>query len=333
MWLKAQELEGSRLHIFVSPKQLSSTCHVSSLAASDTDHQHKFSLTQFIHFSYLSDDLTFAHKPYDPRPIYIYIPCDVPQQSGGSTQIPSLPGHEPKSVEINAIDTEAIEPEDLEPRRIELDRNLGTDPYQRQERFMRNSIVEDADEFGKVGAEMSWFQSQMHVDYDSAESIADSDLEDGELRNMLASQLYMQNREDCESSRMPIAPGKLAALLQERGVSAKRTQADSRKSLMSSSAQEPRAPGKPAALFSFGSEAPENQFKSSVNKNADPSNLGGELVEWSLSPHPQPYPTNTFVFPTFGVPSTCFRPSHKCIALSLVSVEHHWVRHGRKWLR
>ena len=111
-----------------------------------------------------------------------YVPCDVPRQSGGSTQIPSLTGYDPKSVEINAIDTEAIEPEDLEPRRIELGRNLGTDPYQRQERFVRNSVTEDMDEFGKVGAEMSSFQSQMRSDYDSAESVADSDLEDGELR-------------------------------------------------------------------------------------------------------------------------------------------------------
>ena len=130
-----------------------------------------------------------------------------------------------------------IEPEDLEPRRIELDRNFGTDPYQRQERFMRNSITENMDEFGKVGAEMSYLQAQMHSDYDSAKSIADSDLEDGELRKMLASPLYMQNREDCESSRIPIAPEKVAALLQERGSSARRTEADSRKNLMSSSSQ------------------------------------------------------------------------------------------------
>ena len=61
---------------------------------------------------------------------------------------------------------------------------------------MRNSITEDMDEFGKVGAEMSYLQSQMHSDYDSAESIADSDLEDGELRKMQASPLYMQSRED-----------------------------------------------------------------------------------------------------------------------------------------
>ena len=141
-----------------------------------------------------------------------YLPRDVPRQSGGSTQIPSLTGHEPKLIEA-----EAIEPEDLERRRIELERNLGTDPYQEQERLMRsdfqNPITEDMDELGKVGAEMFYNQSKMHSDYGSAESIADSDLEDGEQRKMIASPLYMQSREDCESSRMPIAPEKFVALL------------------------------------------------------------------------------------------------------------------------
>ena len=181
----AQELHSSGLHIFVSLIQLSSTCHVLFFAAPDID-QHKLSLTHFIHFSYLSDGLTFAHKPYVPDP---YIPCDVPRQSGGSTQIPSLTGYEPKTVENKAFDTEAIEPEDLEPRKIEFDRNLGTDAYQRQERFLRNSVTKDMDKFGKVGAEMSYLQSQMHSDCDSAESIADSDLEDGELQKMLVSPL------------------------------------------------------------------------------------------------------------------------------------------------
>ena len=83
----AQELQSSGLHIFVSLKQLSSTCHVSFFAAPDTDHQHKFSLTHFIHFSYLSDGRTFAHKTYDSRPLYT--PCDIPRQRGGSAQIPS----------------------------------------------------------------------------------------------------------------------------------------------------------------------------------------------------------------------------------------------------
>ena len=49
-----------------------------------------------------------------------YIPCDGQRQSGGSTQIPSLTGYEPKSVEFKDLETEVIEPEDLEPRRIEL---------------------------------------------------------------------------------------------------------------------------------------------------------------------------------------------------------------------
>ena len=66
------------------------------------------------------------------------LPCDGPRQSGGSTQIPSLTDYEPKSVELKDIETEAIDPEDLEPRKIELDRDLGPDPYQIQERFVRN---------------------------------------------------------------------------------------------------------------------------------------------------------------------------------------------------
>ena len=122
------------------------------------------------------------------------------------------------------------------------------------------SLTEDMDEFGKVGADVSYLQSQMHSENDSEESFADSVLEDGELRRMLTSPLYLQNREDYESSRMPIATVTHAAILQERGASAKRTQADSRKGLISSSSQEPSALEKLAATFSFGSEEPGNQF-------------------------------------------------------------------------
>ena len=152
--------------------------------------------------------------------------------------------------------------------------NLRTGPYQIHERFVRSSLAGDMEEFRKVGADVSYFQSQMHFDYDTTESIADSDLEDGEpTKKMLASPLYLQNREDYESSRMPIATEKPAALLQERGAGAKSAQADLRTGLMSSSSQEPSALGKLAALFSFGSEEPGDQFKSSVFRNADPSNV------------------------------------------------------------
>ena len=53
----------------------------------------------------------------------------------------------------------------------------------------------------------------------------------------------MRSRADCESSRVPIAPVK------------------------------------PAAIVSSGNEEQGNQFKSSVFKNADPLNLGRSLIE------------------------------------------------------
>ena len=69
-------------------------------------------------------------------------------------------------METSVVDAEAISPEDLEPRRIELDRNLGTDPYHVHERFVRSFPAEDMEEFRKVGADVSYFQLQMHSDYD-----------------------------------------------------------------------------------------------------------------------------------------------------------------------
>ena len=83
---------------------------------------------------------------------------------------------------------------------------------------------------------------------------------------MLASPLYGQNRQDCKTSRIPMAPEKPAAMVQERGASAKRTQSDHsrRESLMSNSSQEPRASGKPDAVFSSKSDEPGNQFESSI---------------------------------------------------------------------
>ena len=60
--------------------------------------------------------------------------------------------------------------------------------------------VEELREIRKIGtdgpqvskrSETSYFQSQMHFD-DSVESIADTDLEDGELQKRLTSPLYAQ---------------------------------------------------------------------------------------------------------------------------------------------
>ena len=117
-------------------------------------------------------------------------PCYGPRQSVGIIQIPTPTGYEPKSIETQIIGTEAgpEDPEDLEPKRIELDKSLQTDLrqlYQIQERSTEETyqtpITEEVEEFGKAGDKQSYIQSKIHFDYDSAESIADSDLEDGEL--------------------------------------------------------------------------------------------------------------------------------------------------------
>ena len=109
-----------------------------------------------------------------------------------------------------------------------------TDPYQLydvQEKVgeydHRAPITEQLEEFGETGTagvpdlkipETSCFQSQMHFD-DSVESIADSDLEDGELQKMLTSPLYAQ-----KSSGRPDA-----TVMQERDVSAQLNQNRKRK--------------------------------------------------------------------------------------------------------
>ena len=97
---------------------------------------------------------------------------------------------------------------DLQPRRIELDQNIGTDPEQIPESILgddhQNPITEDTEETGKFVVGMLYVQSRIHSDSDSAKSNADSDLEDGELRKMVASPLYVHGRgENYGSSHKP----------------------------------------------------------------------------------------------------------------------------------
>ena len=72
-----------------------------------------------------------------------------------------------------------------------------------------------------------------------------------------------------------------AKIMQKRGASAQRTQADHsrRESKKSNPSQEPRASGKPDAVFSSRSDEPGNQLESSMFKYADPSKLGRSLLE------------------------------------------------------
>ena len=69
--------------------------------------------------------------------------------------------------------------------------------------------------------------------------------------------------------------------MQKRGASANRIPADhsTRESWKSNSSQEPRASGKPDALFSSRSDEPGNQFESSMFKYADVSKVGRSPLE------------------------------------------------------
>ena len=84
----------------------------------------------------------------------------------------------------------------------------------------RALITEEVEEFSETGTaglrdikipETSYFQSQMHFD-DSVESIADSDLEYGELQKMLTSPLFAQ--------KASVKPDALVMQEREREVSA-----------------------------------------------------------------------------------------------------------------
>ena len=130
-------------------------------------------------------------------------------QSGGNPRNTFSTGYEPKELATKELATVS-----------RISRITG--PYQSYaaqrefgERDRRVPITEEVKEFGEIGthgapdsetSETSYFQSHMHFD-DSAESTADSDLEDGELQKMLTSPLYAQ-----KASEEPDA-----LVVQERG--------------------------------------------------------------------------------------------------------------------
>ena len=94
--------------------------------------------------------------------------------------------------------------------------------------------------------------------------------------------MYVGEEKIMGLSQRPTASGKPeACVIQKRGASGQRTQADHsrRESMMSNSSQEPRASGKPDAVFSSRSDEPGNQFESSIFKHADPSKFGSSLLE------------------------------------------------------
>ena len=116
------------------------------------------------------------------------------RRSGGYTKSASPTGFDPKLTQSDDVEARRIELDqnpgtDPQPRRIELDRNIGTDPKEIPERILgddyQNPKTEDTKETEQFGVNMPHVQSRIHSDYDSAESIANSDI------------LKMENYEKC----------------------------------------------------------------------------------------------------------------------------------------
>ena len=180
-------------------------------------------------------------------------------QSGGNPRTATPTGHDPNELAtISRIEAYSGDPYQF----FDVQESFG------EEDDHRAPFAAEVEEFGKLDSklsEMSYIQSLMHFD-DSVESTADSDLEDGELQKMLSLPLFAQR-----------ASGKPDAMVvQERKISAQYTQADFNESLRSQSSGGQKASGKPDAMFSSGQG---NLIKSSVFRNANPSNLKGSLLE------------------------------------------------------
>ena len=111
-------------------------------------------------------------------------------QGGGNPRTTTLTGYEPKELAtISRFEADSGDPY----QSYDVQEKVGEEDH-------RVPFTEEVEEFGEIktaGApdsklsETSHIQSKMHFD-DSVESIADSDLEDGELQKMLTSPLYAQ---------------------------------------------------------------------------------------------------------------------------------------------
>ena len=148
-------------------------------------------------------------------------------QRGGNPRTTTPTGYEPKELAtISRIEAYSGDPYQLH----DVQEKVG-------EEDDRSPITEEVEELGEIRttglpdskiSETSYFHSQMHFD-DSVESIADSDLEDGELQKIF-------------TTSSPESLGETRCNgLQEREVSAQYTQADQKESLRSHSSEGQKA--------------------------------------------------------------------------------------------
>ena len=194
----AQELQSSGLHIFVSLKQF--VIHVSCLFPCRTWHWPQAPvLSHTFHPLLLSFRQSHLYKQALCSSTHIFAAM-FHDRVGGSTKIPSLTGYEPKSVEIEAIETKAIGV--WRPRAQKS--WAGTDLYQTQEWIMGEKYRKDLWEILLLRI---WTNLEELVPRCPTSShrcipimtqrraLQTRDLEDGELPKMPASPLYMQSRE------------------------------------------------------------------------------------------------------------------------------------------
>ena len=185
--------------------------------------------------------------------------CRENLQSGGNPRKTTPTGYEPKELAtVSGFEDYPGDPE----QENDAQKEFGEHYHRKSEGIWRNW---DTRLTGFYNIRHVHFQSQMHFD-DSVESIADSDLEDGELQKMLTSPLYAEK----------VSGKPDATVVQEREVSAQITQANRKESLRSHSSEGQKASEKPDALFS---SEQGNLIRSSVFRNANPSNLRGSLLE------------------------------------------------------
>ena len=244
------------------------------LAATDTVHNHKLSLSDF---TCLSDALSNTHTTFGTRWIFT-VRCSTAEWRINTNPIShklwAQNAHRgPKRSSLKTSSREKLSLKGILARiRIKYRKHRMRSDFQ-------NPITEDMDEFGKVVAEMSYIQSQMHSDYHSVEKhcrlgssrwrttkYACFTTADAKSRR-----LWITSNNNCTWETFCIVAGERCKC--------KAYSNWSKRKLDVKYASEPRALRKPAALLSLGSEEPGNQFKSSVFRYADPSNLVRSLLE------------------------------------------------------
>ena len=267
----AQGQHGSSRLPWCVKRSLSSQRHVSHVAALATEHLNAISLTNI---TCLPTVFLLPHCRVLSRPIlhWSHETLRDPRRSGGHTKAASPTDYEPKLIYSLAIPQPLrIEMDrnlgtDLQPRRIEPDRHIGTDPQQIPERILGDDSSKSCHRRYRRDWKI-WCRLALRPIKDILQTT-------NQLKALQTRILKMENYEKCWLHRcMHMGEEKIMVLLkkthsfretrsknntEEKEQVHNRAQADHsrRESLKSNSSHEPRASGKPDALFSSRSDEP-----------------------------------------------------------------------------